>query len=146
MLDVVGLYTNILHEDGLGSLQEGLDSRKNPEVPTNDLLKLMEIILKNNLFIFHDELWKQEIADIFMARRIDSKIISLARKYGINNKSPLKMLKRFLDDIFSIFQGTSKQLHKLFEEMNHVHKSIKFPMNHTSSVNEAEEDRCQCKR
>ena len=78
---MVGLYTNILHKDGLGSLQEGLESRKNPEVPTDYLLKFMEIILKSNLFIFHDELWRQEIgcamgtkpapsyADIFMARR-----------------------------------------------------------------------------
>jgi hypothetical protein len=72
-------------------------------------------------------------ADIFMARTIDNKIFSLAQKYGINNKSPLKMFNKFLDDIFSIFQGTSKQLHKLFDEM----KSIKFTMNHTSSANEA---------
>ena len=65
----------------------------------------MEIILKNNLFIFYYELWKQEIgcamgtkpapsyADIFMARSIDKKIISLANKYGLNNKSPLKIFK-----------------------------------------------------
>jgi hypothetical protein len=59
--DLVGLYTNILHEDGLGSLQGGLESRKNPEVLTDYLLKLREIILKSNLFIFHDELWRQEI-------------------------------------------------------------------------------------
>ena len=52
----------------------------------------MEIILKNNLFNFHDELWRQKIgcamgtkpapsyADNFMARRIDNQIIALAQK------------------------------------------------------------------
>ena len=118
----------------------------------------MEIILKNNLFIFHEELWRQEIgcamgtkpapsyADNFMARRIDNMITSLAQKHGINNKSPLSIFKRFLDDIFSIFQGTTKNLHILFDEMNKLHKSIKFTMNHTSSQNESVDDRCQCKQ
>ena len=90
--DVVGLYNNILHEEGLGSLEEALDGRSNPEVPTDYLIKLMETILKNNIFNFHDELWKQEVgcamgtkpapayADVFMARRIDENILSLAEK------------------------------------------------------------------
>jgi hypothetical protein len=85
-------------------------------------------------------------ADNFMARKIDNMIPSLANKFGTNNTSPLKIFKRFLDDIFSIFQGTSKDLHKLFDEMNQVHKSIKFTMNHTSLPNEKEDDRCQCKQ
>ena len=79
--DVVGLYNNIIHKEGLESLQEGLETRNNPEVPTTYLVKLMEIILNNNLFNFHEELWRQEIgcamgtkpapsyADIFMARK-----------------------------------------------------------------------------
>jgi hypothetical protein len=142
----------------LESLQEGLENRNNPEVPTEYLVKLMEIILKNNLFNFHEELWRQEIgcamgtkpapsyADIFMARKIDNQIISLAQKYGTDDKSPLKIFKRFLDDIFSIFRGTTKNLHKMFEEMNNLHNSIKFTMNHTSPFNEAEVDQCQCEK
>ena len=156
--DVEGLYNNIPHDEGLQSLEEGLDKRNNPEIPTNYLIKLMEIILKNNLFNFHDELWRQEIgcamgtkpapsyADNFMARRIDNQIIALAQKHGLNSKSPLTIFKRFLDDIFSIFQGTSKDLHKLFDEMNQLHKSIKFTMNHTSLPNESEGDKCSCKQ
>ena len=154
--DVEGLYNNIPHDEGLQSLEEGLNERNNPEIPTNYLVKLMEIILKNNLFNFHDELYRQEIgcamgtkpapsyADIFMARRIDNRIISLAQKFGSRNKSPLTIFKRFLDDMFSIFQGTSKDLHKLFDEMNRLHKSIKFTMNHTVSTSEQEDDRCPC--
>ena len=138
--DVVGLYSNIPHD----------------EVPTDYLMKLMEIILKNNLFNFHEELYRQEIgcamgtkpapsyADTFMARRIDDKIIHLAQKYSTDNKSPLAIFKRFLDDIFSIFKGTSKDLHKLFNDMNNIHNSIKFTMNHTTPLNEAEVDRCEC--
>ena len=156
--DVEGLYNNILHEEGLQSLEEGLNERVNPDIPTDFLVKLMEIILKNNIFNFHEELYRQEIgcamgskpapsyADIFMSRKIDNKIISLAHQFGENNISSLKIFKRFLDDIFSIFQGTSKDLHKLFDEMNQFHISIKFTMNHTSIPGEQEDDRCQCKQ
>ena len=59
--DVIGLYNNIIHDEGLESLQESLEQRTNPEVPTDYLIRLMEIILKNNLFIFHEALWRQEI-------------------------------------------------------------------------------------
>ena len=59
--DVVGLYNNIPHDEGLQSLEESLANRKNPEIPTDFLLKLMEIILKNNLFSFHEGLYRQEI-------------------------------------------------------------------------------------
>ena len=154
--DVVGLYNNIPHEEGLESLKEGLEQRNTPEIPTDYLVRLMEIILKNNLFNFHEELWRQEIgcamgtkpapsyADIFMARKVDKLIISLAQNLGKNNKSPLTIFKRFLDDNFSIFQGTTKNLHKLFDEMNKLHQTIKFTMNHTSPPNESEDDRCQC--
>ena len=34
----------------------------------------------------------------------------------------------------------------MFEEMNNLHNSIKFTMNHTSPFNEAEVDQCQCEK
>ena len=152
----MGLYTNILHEEGLESLKESLNGRKNPEIPTEFLTRLMEIILKNNIFNFYDKMWRQEVgcamgskpapsyANIVMAKRIDDAIISLAHKYATNDKSPLTMFKRFLDDIFSIFKGTTKDLHQLFDELNRLHKSIKFTMNHSSPPYEREGDSCQC--
>ena len=154
--DVVGLYTNIPHDDGLQSLEESLNSRHNPDVPTEFLVKLMDIILRNNLFKFHDQLYRQEIgcamgikpapsyADIFMARRLDQRIINLAEKYKNCSENPLLIFKRFLDDIFSIFRGTTKDLHKLFTEMNKLHKSIIFTMNHTTPLKENEDDSCNC--
>jgi hypothetical protein len=90
--DVVGLYNNIPHDDGLQSLEECLNSRNNPDIPTEFLVSLMDIILRNNLFSFHDQLYRQEIgcamgtkpapsyADIFMARKLDQRIINLAEK------------------------------------------------------------------
>ena len=60
-----------------------------------------------------------------MDKNIDDKIISLAQTYSIHGKSPIEIFKRFLDDIFSIFKGTTKNLHILFDEMNYIHETNK---------------------
>ena len=53
-------------------------------------------------------------------------------------------MKRFLDDIFKIFLGTTKQLHELFDKINKIHPTLKFTLNHTTRANEPMEDRCSC--
>ena len=45
-------------------------------------------------------------------------------------------MKRFLDDIFKIFVGSSKQLHRFFDEIITIHPTIKFTMRHTRNVTE----------
>ena len=84
-------------------------------------------------------------ANIYIARRLDNKIRELGMKYGSNGKSAWLLMKRFLDDIIKLFVGTTKQLHNIFDEMNKIHPTLKFTLNHTTPEDEAEEDRCDCK-
>ena len=76
-----------------------------------------------------------------MARKVDSRIFEIFEKYSILNKTSLEIFKRFLDDLFVIFNGSSKLVHKIFDEINNIHLNIKFTMNHTSIV---ESDPCNC--
>ena len=55
-------------------------------------------------------------------------------------------MKRFLDDLFQIFTGTTKELHQLYDEINKIHPTLKFTMVHTTIENEPEEDRCDCEK
>ena len=48
-----GLYTNIPHDEGLQSLEDGLKKRINPEIPTDYLIKLMEIILSQYQYLIN---------------------------------------------------------------------------------------------
>ena len=57
---------------------------------------------------------------------------------------PLPLLKRFSDDILTIFIGSTKNLHKFINEINNIHPSINFTMSHTSVEGEEEEQRCSC--
>ena len=84
-------------------------------------------------------------ANIYLARRLDDKIEDLGRKYGSNGKSAWLSFKRFLDYLIKIFVRTTKQLNKIFNEMDQLHPTLKFTMNHTNPKDEKEEDKYDCK-
>ena len=158
-MDATGLYDNIPQDEGLDSLGEALEERENKKVPSGFIKRLFEIVLEWNLFVFHDATYLQEVgvamgvppapnySDIFMAKRIDKKIWEIADKLRkqINFNSPLLLLlKRFLDDLFLVFQGTTKQIHQLLDKINKIHKNIQFTMQHIKNKNEKNEDKCDC--
>ena len=48
--DVVGLYPNIPHQAGLKALKEALEKRDTKKIRTENLVKLAEFVLNNNIF------------------------------------------------------------------------------------------------
>ena len=48
--DVVGLYPSIPHTAGLVALRDALDNREVKKIPTEDLVKMAEFVLKKQLF------------------------------------------------------------------------------------------------
>ena len=49
-IDVLGLYPNIPHSEGLTSLQRFLELRGNKQISSDTLIELAEIVLENNIF------------------------------------------------------------------------------------------------
>ena len=49
-LDVSALDTNILQKEGLECIREACFSRKEPTVPSEYILRLLEVVLKLNIF------------------------------------------------------------------------------------------------
>ena len=70
-------------------------------------------------------------ANIFMAK-IDKEILRVAQKMKVEHNVTLEFLKRFLDDLFAIFIGSTKLLHKLWKENNKIHPSVNFTILHTT--------------
>ena len=58
-LDVVGLYPNIPHEDGLVAMRITLDEREDETLSTDSLIELVECVLKNNMFEHNTSFYKQ---------------------------------------------------------------------------------------
>ena len=56
--DVVGLYPNIPHQAGLKALKEALEKRDIKKIPTEDLVKMAEFVLNNNIFEFNSKVYQ----------------------------------------------------------------------------------------
>ena len=155
-MDVSGLFTNIPKEEGLESARATLDEREKQDIPSGYIVRLLEVILENNIFEFNQENFTQNIgtgmgqppappyADSFMAKKIDPIIKMLLKQFSDINIESNEFLKRFLDDIIMMFVGTTKKLHQMFELINKIHPNIKFTMAHTSNKDEKESESCNC--
>ena len=54
VIDVSGLYTNIPQEEGVLCVEEALEQRVNPKVPSKFITRLLEIILQYSIFEFNE--------------------------------------------------------------------------------------------
>ena len=153
--DVIGLFTIIPQEEGIDYTREALNNKTNPEVPPEFLIRLLEVVPKNSIFQFSDKYYKQNVgtsmgtnpapsfANIFMAK-IYNKILALLENLKSTENISMEYLFRFLDDIFSVFEGTTKQLHLLWNMMNKLYPSVEFMLQHTTPDKEAPENSCDC--
>ena len=57
--NVVGLYPSVPHQAVLEALREALNKRKTHKVSTGRLVKMAELLVKNNYFQFSDKAYLQ---------------------------------------------------------------------------------------
>ena len=60
MMDVVGLYSNIPHDEGLSALGKRFVERDEKDVSTDTIAELAELFLKNSIFGFNGKTLKQK--------------------------------------------------------------------------------------
>ena len=126
-IDVVGLYPNIPHDEGLAFLKDFLDSRFDKQFTTDTLIELAELVLKNKIFEFSHKTYKQirgtaigtkfapPYAILFMAALILNKV----------KKKP-NVWWRYIGDIFFIWEHGEESLKEFLNEINSFHSTIKF--------------------
>ncbi len=98
---------------------------------------LLELVLKLNNFEFNGEHYLQvggtamgtkvalSLANIFMGEFKEKHI------YGKDDHIVLWL--RFLDDIMGIYKGTPEQLEEFVQNLNEVHPTIKFTLEHSDT-------------
>jgi hypothetical protein len=52
IMDVTSLYTNIPHDDGITACRKIWEQRTDQEPPTESLVEMLTLVLKNNNFTF----------------------------------------------------------------------------------------------
>ena len=133
--DVVSLYTNIPHDEGIEACIYYTKRFKNvlPQFTPNEriLRTLLLFILENNYFEFLDQMFLQLIgtamgtkaappyASLFLGSFEEKHIFSKFSRL-------LTIFVRFLDDIFLIWEHGEEELHRFFKHLNSVHPTIKF--------------------
>ena len=132
-IDVVGLYTNIPHNDLETAVRHFLSDRKyDTDIPpVEDIVKVMNHVLKNNTFVFENQVYKQIFGTAMgtpMAPTISSLFMGWLEERLLAN-SPVTIdpkFWRFLDDIYLLWTGTDEQWDIFLEYINSFHDTIKF--------------------
>lgn len=127
-LDVDSLYTNIDTKSGLLAVQKMFYKYPNSSRPDRDLLRLLELNLTKNDFVFNSEYYLQvkgtamgksfapSYANIFMA-------VWEERALSTCPIAPLQYF-RFLDDIWGVWVHSLEQFHDFVSFVNTLDPSI----------------------
>ena len=131
-MDVASLYTNIPQEEGIDIVCTAYDNfhKNNPPIPTKYLREMLGLILKENSFQFNGRHYLQthgtamgtktavSFANIFMAK-IETEILSKV-------VSKPTVWKRYIDDVFSLWDISKPDIETFIEQVNLHHPTIKF--------------------
>ena len=131
-MDVTSLYTNIPQEEAVQTICQAYDTfyGGTPPIPTRFLAQALRPILQENSFQFCGKNYLQThetamgtkmavtFANIFMGK-VETEILS---------QSTIKPLvwKRYIDDIFSLWDTNREVLNEFIDKANNHHPTIKF--------------------
>ena len=107
-----------------------MELRDNKQISSDTLIELAEIVLKNNIFQFDEETFKQvrgtAIGTNFAPPYAILLMVDLEEKFlNASEKKPM-IWWRYIDDIFFIWEHGEETLEKVVNKLNSFHPTIKF--------------------
>ena len=125
--DVVGLYPSIPHNEGLEVLEKQLRNFYKKSVPTEDLVKMAEFVLKNNYFEFNSNV-KHQISETDIGTKFTQSYVCIYIDYMGNQFLKNEQIQswvwfRYIYDIFFIWTASEKELDEFLERLNNFHLS-----------------------
>jgi len=139
-IDVVGLYPNIPHDEGLEAIGKALDQRETKTISTESIVELAECVLKNNYFEHNGRFFRQKRGTAIGTKMAPPySILFLGElEEKLLNSVDLKpfLWWRYIDDIFTIWEHGEENLLKFIAHLNSFHPTIKFTCDYSlTSVN-----------
>jgi hypothetical protein len=134
-MDVKGLYPSIPNKEGMEACEEALRSRKEPLIPTEDVVNMIQTTLSNNNFQFNQKQYKQ-----IEGTAIGSKLgMAYSSTYmgkwedHLLQRSPEKPLayNRFVDDIWGLWTHGEEKLHQFQSVANSIHPNIQVDLRYS---------------
>jgi hypothetical protein len=135
-MDIKSMYTNIDNDLGLQAVQHML-AQSPQHIPTHHILSLLSTNLKGNDFMFRNQRYLQ-VSGTAMGKAFAPSYANITMAYLEKQllptcpKQPL-FYKRFLDDIFLIWDHPLSDFHLFFQTFNNFHPSIQFTYESSST-------------
>ena len=129
-MDVIGLYPNIPHKEGLPALRKRLETRKEKYVLTDTIIDLADVVLKNNIFTFGKKTLKQKQGTAIGTKfPPPHSILFMAElEEEIIKESEYKpyLWWRYINDIFFLWEHGENKLKSIIDKINKAHPTLKF--------------------
>ena len=133
-IDLVSMYTRIPLDEGIAAFKVALDKLTDKTVPTEFILKLLRMVMEQNIFMFNNQAWLQ-LLGTSMGSRVSPTyaclFMSLLEESMLENcpqhlKQYLYLWLRYIDDYLLFWSGTWDQFMEFYEYLNNFHKTMKF--------------------
>ena len=129
--DMVGIYRNISHIEGLEVLRKQYHKFLHKKVPTEDIIEMVEIVLKKVFLSLTSNFSKKYVEPLLVLNLLpppyDCIFMDFIETEFLKTQSiKLSVWKRFIDDIFFIWTDSEKNLEKCLKELNRFYANIKF--------------------
>ena len=127
--DVVSLYSSIPHV-WLEALRRTFDGRVNKKIDTENLIKMVDFVLKNNYFEFNGEV-KQQLSGTAIGTKFASPYPCMFMDQVETEFLQSQVYKplvwfRYTDNVFFIWTHSQEKLMLYLEDLNKCHPNIKF--------------------
>ena len=133
----MGLYPNIPHQADLKALKEDLEKRDIEKIPTEDLVKMTEFVLNNNIFEFNSKAYQRKsgtaIGTKFVPPYVCIYMDEVKQKFLETQSKNLLIWLRCIDDIFLIWTHGEQELERFLKDLNNFTPHLSFT--HEASKN-----------
>ena len=134
--DVVSLYTNINTLRGLTNIAKILRNRRDLPLPANRILEILRVVLTCNNFEFNGSHYLQ-VQGVSMGTKCAptyaNLVLSVIESEFLNTLTVKPLCwYRFIDDIFTVFDGSSDELKELVHNFNQLDPSIKLTLEYSA--------------
>ncbi|XP_052261675.1 uncharacterized protein LOC127865763 [Dreissena polymorpha] len=135
-LDEKALYPSVPREEARAAVIEALNRRMQPEVPTNDMITMMDTVLNNNTISFNGDHYMQNegtaIGSHLGMNYASTYMGAWERElFSKSNKHPIAYF-RFVDDVWGLWTHGLEALKTFHAVANEIHPRIQLELRYST--------------
>ena len=132
-MDVRKLYPSVPRAEGIEACQLALDDRPNPQIPTQQVIEMIELVLdSNNFTLTPDNHYIQSDGTAIGSRLGKNYACTYMGQWEkqLLSNAPFKPMIywRYIDDIFGIWLHGEQELVRFHERANQIHPKIQVDL------------------